>query len=89
MDTVCHPTKDRQTALHDFCRKADLVLAIGGKNSNNTAQLARTARHLNQSLQIKRILSKSLQRRHLTDRPSPLFIRKPLIEVDIGRFRKI
>lgn len=46
MDTVCYPTKERQTALHDLCRKADLVLAIGGKNSNNTAQLARTARRL-------------------------------------------
>lgn len=45
-DTVCQPTKDRQSALHDLCRKADLVLAIGGRNSNNTAQLAHTARRL-------------------------------------------
>ena len=45
-DTVCHPTKDRQTALHELCHAAELVLAIGGKNSNNTAQLARTARKL-------------------------------------------
>jgi 4-hydroxy-3-methylbut-2-enyl diphosphate reductase len=45
-DTVCHPTKDRQTALHELCQQAELVLAIGGKNSNNTAQLARTARKL-------------------------------------------
>ncbi len=45
-DTVCQPTKDRQSALHDLCQRADLILAIGGKNSNNTAQLARTARRL-------------------------------------------
>lgn len=43
-DTVCQPTKDRQKALDDLCQASELVLAIGGKNSNNTAQLARTAR---------------------------------------------
>ena len=45
-DTVCSPTKDRQTALHELCHSAELIFAIGGKNSNNTAQLARTARKL-------------------------------------------
>jgi len=42
-DTVYSPTKDRQTALHELCHSAELIFAIGGKNSNNTAQLARTA----------------------------------------------
>ncbi len=42
-DTVCHPTKDRQTSLEKLCQASDLVFAIGGKNSNNTAQLAKTA----------------------------------------------
>ncbi len=45
-DTVCHPTKDRQTSLHELCQASELVFAIGGENSNNTAQLARTARKL-------------------------------------------
>ncbi len=45
-DTVCQPTKDRQKALVELSKAADLILAIGGKNSNNTAQLARTARGL-------------------------------------------
>ena len=45
-DTVCHPTKDRQTSLDQLCHASQLVLAIGGKNSNNTGQLARTARKL-------------------------------------------
>lgn len=43
-DTVCQPTKDRQRSLDELCEASDLVIAIGGKNSNNTAQLARTAR---------------------------------------------
>ena len=43
-DTVCQPTKDRQKALDELCKASQLVFAIGGKNSNNTAQLARTAR---------------------------------------------
>lgn len=46
LDTVCHPTKDRQTALHELCHAVELVFAIGGKNSNNTSQLAATARRL-------------------------------------------
>ncbi|MFT6863547.1 MAG: 4-hydroxy-3-methylbut-2-enyl diphosphate reductase [Akkermansiaceae bacterium] len=45
-DTVCHPTKDRQSALHELCIASELIFAIGGKNSNNTAQLAMTARKL-------------------------------------------
>ena len=43
-DTVCQPTKDRQKALDDLCKASQLVFAVGGRNSNNTAQLARTAR---------------------------------------------
>ncbi len=43
-DTVCQPTKDRQRALDELCRASDVVIAIGGKNSNNTKQLAGTAR---------------------------------------------
>lgn len=42
-DTVCQPTKDRQRALDELCQASELVLAIGGINSNNTAQLALTA----------------------------------------------
>jgi len=45
-DTVCHPTKNRQSSLKELCQASDLILAIGGANSNNTAQLARSARAL-------------------------------------------
>ena len=45
-DTVCQPTKDRQRALEELCAENELVIVVGGANSNNTAQLARTAEKL-------------------------------------------
>ncbi|MFT4549947.1 MAG: 4-hydroxy-3-methylbut-2-enyl diphosphate reductase [Pseudoalteromonas tetraodonis] len=45
-DTVCQPTKDRQRALEDLCAENEVVIVVGGANSNNTAQLARTAEKL-------------------------------------------
>lgn len=46
IDTVCHPTKQRQTALEDLCRRCEIVIIIGGKNSNNTRQLTEKASRL-------------------------------------------
>jgi 4-hydroxy-3-methylbut-2-enyl diphosphate reductase len=43
IDTICHPTKKRQTALEELCRRCDHVVVIGGRNSNNTLQLAEKA----------------------------------------------
>lgn len=43
-DTVCQPTKDRQSALEKLCRENEMLVVIGGKNSNNTRQLSDTAR---------------------------------------------
>lgn len=43
-DTVCQPTKDRQTALDDLCARCDVVVVIGGRHSNNTRQLTESAR---------------------------------------------
>ena len=46
LDTVCKPTKERQTAAVDVARQADLVIVVGGRSSNNTRELVRTcARH--------------------------------------------
>ncbi|RYD35428.1 MAG: 4-hydroxy-3-methylbut-2-enyl diphosphate reductase, partial [Verrucomicrobiaceae bacterium] len=45
-DTVCQPTKDRQTALEALCAANELVVVIGGRNSNNTRQLTETVRSL-------------------------------------------
>jgi 4-hydroxy-3-methylbut-2-enyl diphosphate reductase len=43
-DTVCQPTKDRQDALEKLCRENQMLVVIGGRNSNNTRQLSETAR---------------------------------------------
>ncbi|MDA7917361.1 4-hydroxy-3-methylbut-2-enyl diphosphate reductase [bacterium] len=45
-DTVCQPTKNRQRALQELAQKVDLVIVVGGSNSNNSRQLAETARKL-------------------------------------------
>ena len=45
-DTVCQPTKDRQRALEELCAENEVVIVVGGSNSNNTAQLARTVEKL-------------------------------------------
>jgi 4-hydroxy-3-methylbut-2-enyl diphosphate reductase len=46
VDTICHPTKQRQRSLEDICAKSDTIVVIGGRNSNNTRQLAATAARL-------------------------------------------
>jgi 4-hydroxy-3-methylbut-2-enyl diphosphate reductase len=40
-DTVCAPTKERQTAARRLAASCEAVVVVGGKNSNNTRQLAR------------------------------------------------
>ena len=42
LDTVCKPTKDRQSAAVEMARQADLVIVVGGRSSNNTHELVRT-----------------------------------------------
>ena len=41
-DTVCKPTKERQTAAVDMARQADVVIVVGGASSNNTRELVKT-----------------------------------------------
>lgn len=43
-DTVCRPTKDRQSAAVQLARECDVVIVVGGSNSNNTGELANTCR---------------------------------------------
>src|SRR5262249_46973222 len=40
-DTVCQPTKERQQAAHRLAATCDVVVVVGGRNSNNTRQLVR------------------------------------------------
>jgi len=42
IDTVCRPTKERQDAAVDLARASDVVIVIGGANSNNTRELVST-----------------------------------------------
>jgi 4-hydroxy-3-methylbut-2-enyl diphosphate reductase len=43
-DTVCRPTKDRQLALRKLIVVADVIVVVGGHQSNNTRQLVETCR---------------------------------------------
>jgi 4-hydroxy-3-methylbut-2-en-1-yl diphosphate reductase len=42
IDTVCKPTKDRQSAAIEMAREADVVIVVGGRSSNNTRELVKT-----------------------------------------------
>lgn len=44
VDTVCKPTKDRQSALGKLIDLADAIVVVGGRESNNTRQLVETCR---------------------------------------------
>jgi 4-hydroxy-3-methylbut-2-enyl diphosphate reductase len=46
IDTVCQPTKDRQQALRDLAAGTDVVVVVGGPDSNNSRKLAELARSL-------------------------------------------
>ena len=46
VDTVCQPTKDRQSALRRLVEEADAVVVVGGPDSNNSRELADLARSL-------------------------------------------
>ena len=42
IDTVCQPTKQRQNAAIELAQQSDVVIVIGGANSNNTRELVNT-----------------------------------------------
>jgi 4-hydroxy-3-methylbut-2-enyl diphosphate reductase len=42
VDTVCQPTKQRQSAAIELAQKCDVVIVIGGAHSNNTHELVKT-----------------------------------------------
>ena len=44
VDTVCKPTKDRQSALRKLIDETDAIVVVGGRTSNNTRQLVETCR---------------------------------------------
>ena len=42
IDTVCQPTKQRQSAAIELAQKCDVIVVIGGTHSNNTHELVKT-----------------------------------------------
>ena len=40
VDTICNPTKQRQSDTEEIAKKADVMIVIGGKNSSNSKELA-------------------------------------------------
>jgi 4-hydroxy-3-methylbut-2-enyl diphosphate reductase len=42
VDTVCQPTKQRQSAAVELAQQCDVVIVIGGAHSNNTRELVQT-----------------------------------------------
>ena len=40
VDTICQPTRDRQDAVVRLLPLIDALVVVGGKNSNNTRELA-------------------------------------------------
>jgi 4-hydroxy-3-methylbut-2-en-1-yl diphosphate reductase len=46
IDTVCQPTKDRQESLRTLAAETDVVVIVGGPDSNNSRKLTELARAL-------------------------------------------
>jgi len=44
VNTICKPTKDRQTAAAALSKRMDIMIVIGGRNSSNTHKLADTCK---------------------------------------------
>jgi 4-hydroxy-3-methylbut-2-enyl diphosphate reductase len=44
VDTVCKPTKDRQSALRKLIGVAEVMVTVGGQETNTTRQLVETCR---------------------------------------------
>ncbi len=42
VNTICKPTKDRQSAAAALSKQVDIMIVIGGRNSSNTHKLAET-----------------------------------------------
>jgi 4-hydroxy-3-methylbut-2-enyl diphosphate reductase len=46
IDTVCQPTKDRQDSLRRLASAVDVIVVVGGPESNNSVRLTELARQL-------------------------------------------
>jgi 4-hydroxy-3-methylbut-2-enyl diphosphate reductase len=46
VDTVCQPTKDRQESMERLVAEVDVIVVVGGPDSNNSRKLTELARRL-------------------------------------------
>ena len=46
INTICRPTRQRQSAVDALCQKTEMVIVVGGANSNNTLRLVQRCRSL-------------------------------------------
>lgn len=46
VDTICNPTKQRQSGTEELAKESDIVIVIGGKNSSNSKELYAKCREL-------------------------------------------
>src|SRR5262249_18515881 len=46
IDTVCQPTKQRQNAATELAQQSDVVVVIGGRQTNNAHELVETCRRI-------------------------------------------
>ncbi len=46
VDTICNPTKQRQSDTEQIAKKADVMIVIGGKNSSNSKELVAKSKEL-------------------------------------------
>lgn len=46
VDTICAPTKNRQKSVRELAAFCDVIVVVGGANSNNTKQLVKTVEEL-------------------------------------------
>jgi 4-hydroxy-3-methylbut-2-en-1-yl diphosphate reductase len=60
INTICRPTRQRQTAVDQLCEQVEIIIVVGGINSNNTRRLVercqahqRTVYHIQTHLDIK------------------------------------
>ncbi|MBI3027443.1 4-hydroxy-3-methylbut-2-enyl diphosphate reductase, partial [Candidatus Woesearchaeota archaeon] len=46
VDTICNPTKQRQSDTEELAKECDVFIVIGGKNSSNSKELYAKCREL-------------------------------------------
>ena len=54
VDTICNPTKQRQSDTEELANECDIVIVIGGKNSSNTKHLHEVCSKYTKPIHVQR-----------------------------------